>query len=561
MSGAGIAQVLVYVVVLTALGVPLGRYMAWVFERRARRRPALERGFLRLVGSDGATQDWKQYARSLLVLSLVCLSALYLILVLQGHLPLNPEGFAGVDPLLALHTAASFVSSTNWQFFAGESTMSNLSQMAGLAVQNLVAPAVGLAVLVAVIRGFSRRSASGLGNFWVDAYRSFVYVLVPLAAVSAVILIAAGVPQTLHGHATAHTLEGAEQTIARGPIATQVAIRTLGTNGGGFFNSNGATPFENPTGFTNFVLLILQLLLPVATVFMFGRMIGSRRQGRVVYAVMLAMVVVGIAVAVPAEQHGSAVLRASGVDLTAGHGSSGGNLADKEVRFGALTSAFFASVTTSSSGSGIDTGHDALTPAGGGVPLTNMFVGVVGGVGSGMWSMLLKMLLAVFVGGLMIGRTPEFLGKRIAAGEIKLVSVGLLFVPVLVLAATALSIGTGAGRASIFNPAAHGFTETLYAYTSEANNNGSAMAGFGLTDFAAYLGTAVMVLGRFVPIAVVLALAGALARKPTSVASLGTLRTDSPTFGVMLFGVILVMSGLSLLPSLALGPIVEGLAG
>jgi K+-transporting ATPase ATPase A chain len=342
-------------------------------------------------------------------------------------------------------------------------------------------------------------------------------------------------------------------------VATQAVIRTLGTNGGGFFNANGATPFENPTGFTNFFLLILQLLIPVACVFMFGRMIGSRRQARVVYAVMLSMVVVGIAIAVVAEQHGSPVLRASGVDLSVGHGSSGGNLADKEVRFGSLTSAFFTSTTTASSGSGIDAGHDAFTPIGGAVPLVNMFVGIVGGVGSGMWSMLLKILLAVFVAGLMIGRTPAFLGKRIDSHEVKLVSVGLLAVPILVLVATALSIATHAGRASIFNPAAHGFTETLYAYTSQANNNGSAFAGFGLTDFAAWLGVAVMLLGRFVPIVAVLALAGALAAKSVTPSSVGTLRTDSPTFGVMLGGVIVVMSGLSIFPSLALGPLVEGL--
>jgi K+-transporting ATPase ATPase A chain len=294
---------------------------------------------------------------------------------------------------------------------------------------------------------------------------------------------------------------------------------------------------------------------------MFARMIGSRRHGRVVYGVMLAMVIAGIAVAVAAEQHGSPVLREAGVDLTAGQGSSGGNLADKEVRFGASTSAFFASVTTSASGSGIDAGHDAMTPAGGGVPLVNMFVGVVGGVGSGMWSMLLKVLLAVFIGGLMIGRTPEFLGKKIGAHEIKLVSLGLLFVPVLVLAATALSMATAAGRGSIFNPDAHGFTETLYAYTSQANNNGSAFAGFGLTDFAAYAGTLAMVLGRFVPIVAVLALAGSLALKQSSPASRGTLRTDSPTFAAMLLGVILIMSGLMILPALTLGPIAEGLAG
>ena len=388
MSAPGLFQIGLYLVILTVLAVPLGRYMAWAFERA--RPTRVERGFLRLVGSDGASQSWREYSVSLLIFSVVCAAVLYLLLRLQGGLPLNPEGFPDVRGVLAVHTAASFVSSTNWQFFAGESTMSNLSQMAGLAMQNFVAPAVGLAALVAVIRGFSRRSASGLGNFWRDVYRALAFVIVPLAAVATVVLIAAGVPQTLAGHASAQTVEGGAQLIARGPVATQVVIRTLGTNGGGFFNTNGATPFENPSAFTNFFLLLLQLLIPVACVFMFGRMVGSRRQAWVVYGAMLAMVVAGIGVAIAAEQHGSQVLRDSGVDLTSSDSSSGGNMSDKEIRFGTTTSAFFTSVTTASSGSGIDAGHDAMTPAGGAVPLVNMFVGVVGGVGSGMWSMLLR---------------------------------------------------------------------------------------------------------------------------------------------------------------------------
>jgi K+-transporting ATPase ATPase A chain len=551
MSARLLPEILLYFAVLTALAVPLGRYLAWVFTRPRAFRA--ERRFLRLVGSDGDEQDWRQYARSLLVFSVASAVVLYALLRLQGSLPFNPQGFDGVKGLLAVHTAASFVSSTNWQFYAGESTMSNLSQMAGLALQNFAAPAVGLAALVAVIRGFTRRSASGLGNFWVDLYRGLAFVILPLAALATLVLVAAGVPQTLEGHTTAATVEGETQQIARGPVATQVAIRTLGTNGGGFFNTNGATPFENPGGLTNFVLLVLQLLLPVACVFMFGRMVGSRRQAGVIYAAMLTLILAGTAIAVAAEERGSPVLRDSGVGVAAG------NLADKEVRFGAATSAFFASVTTSASGSGINAGHDALTPAGGAVPLVNMFVGIVGGVGSGMWFMLLKILLAVFVAGLMIGRTPEYLGKRIEAREIKLVSLALLLVPVLILASTALSVATDAGRQSIFNPGAHGFTEALYAYTSQAVNNGSAFAGFGLTDFAAGGGILVMLLGRFVPIVVVLALAGALAERRTSLPSIGTLRTDTPTFAAMLVAVIVILSGLAILPALFLGPVVEAL--
>ena len=560
MSAAGLGQILAYLVALTALAWPLGVYMSRLFERPVRRR-GVEGAFLRLVGSDGDDQDWRAYTGAVLGLSVVSLVALFLLLRLQGWLPLNPGDLSGVGPLLALHSSASFVSSTNWQFFAGESTMSNLSQMAGLAVQNFIAPAVGLAVLLGVIRGFSRRSAAGLGNFWVDFYRALVHVLLPLAVLSSAILIAAGAPETLAGHATAHTLEGSAQQIARGPVATQVAIRTLGTNGGGFYNANGATPFENPNGFTNILLLILQLLIPVASVFMFGRMLGLRRQARVIFAVLVVLVTAGIAGAVVAEQHGSQVLRAAQVDIAAGHGQSGGNMADKEVRFGALTSALFSSATTASSGSGIDAGLDAMTPLGGGIPLLNMFTGIVGGVGSGLWSMLLKVVLAVFVASLMIGRTPHYLGKRIEANEMKLVALGLLALPVLVLTATALSIATSAGRASIFNPAAHGFTETLYAYTSQGNNNGSAFAGFGFTDFAGLLGTFAMLAGRFLPMVVVLALAGSLAHKRVTPSSPGTLRTDTLTFGVLLLGVIIVTSGLTILPAFVLGPAVEGLSG
>ncbi len=550
MNAASLTQMLIFAAVLVAAGYVLGIWMARVFS--ASRAGPVERAFLRLLHSDGAPQDWRSYAGSLLVFSLVSTVFLLCELLAQGRLPLNPNGFPGISPVLALHTSVSFVSSTNWQFYSGESTMSNWAQMAGLAVQNFAAPAVGLAVLVAAIRSFARRPTGVLGNFWVDLYRSLVKVLLPLAFIGAVVLVSQGTPQTLAGHAVATTVEHEDQTIARGPVATQVAIRHLGTNGGGFYNTNAATPFENPNGLTNAFELLLQLVLPVACVFMFGRMVGSRRLSWVIVAVMLALATAGVVVAVAAELHGSQVLRASGLSPAA-------NMADKEVRIGVAGSAFFTSATTAGSGSGVDTGHDALTPFGGAVPLTNMFVGVIGGAGAGMFSMLLKILLAVFIGGLMIGRTPEFLGKKVGAHEMKLVVGGLLFIPVFTLALTALSIATDTGRASIFNPGAHGFTETLYAFTSQANNNGSAFAGFGFSDFQALLGTIAMLGGRFVPMLAVLALADSFSRQRAAEATRGTLRTDTPTFATLLLAVIVITSGLTLLPALALGPIVEGL--
>ena len=550
MSAASLTQIAVFTVVLLTAGYLLGLWLTRVFSSAG--RGSGERAFLRLIGTEGGSQDWRSYAGSLLTFSLVSMVVLFLGLIAQGRLPLNPNDFPGLASLLALHTSASYVSSTNWQFYAGESTMSQLSQMAGLAVQNFAAPAVGLAVLVAAIRGFSRTSTRGLGNFWVDFYRGLVYVILPLAAAGALLLAALGVPQTLAGNAQVTTLEGGEQSVARGPVATQIAIRHVGTNGGGFYNTNAATPFENPSGFTNMVELFLQLVLPVACVFMFGRMVGSRRLSWGILAVMLVLAAAGVAAASTFELHGSQVLRDAEL-------ASAANMEGKEVRFGAVGSSFFTSATTAGSGSGVDTGHDSLTAFGGAVPLANMFVGVIGGVGAGMFSMLLKILLAVFVAGLMIGRTPEFLGKRIGASEMKLVAAGLLFVPVLALALTAVSIATEEGRASIFNPGAHGFTETLYAFTSQGLNNGSAFAGFGYSDFQAVLGTITMLAGRFVPMIAVLALAGLVGRKRAAPPTRGTLRTDGATFATLLLSVIVITSGLSLLPSFVLGPVVEGL--
>jgi potassium-transporting ATPase potassium-binding subunit len=567
MSGQGIGQLLVYAVVLVALAYPLGLYMARIYtdERFPAWRwlSAVERGFYRLVRTNASReQDWKSYGKTVLIFSLLFSALLYALQRLQGHLFLNPDHMKAVPPHIALNTTASFVTNTNWQYYGGESTMSYLTQMAGLAVQQFVSAAVGMAVLAAVVRGLARRTASELGNFWVDLYRSLVYILLPLALVLALILLSQGVPQTFSGHATAQTLEGATQIIARGPVALMLAIKQLGTNGGGFFNSNSATPFENPNGLTNFLELLSILLIPAAQVFMFGRMVLARRQAWPIFAAMFALFAVGVAIAYPAEQHGSPVLRASGVNIIQGHGQSGGNMQDKEVRFGIANTALWATATTDASNGSVDGGHDAFTPLGGAVPLLNIFVGEVifGGVGSGLYGMFFYILIAVFVAGLMVGRTPEYLGKKIEAREIKYAAVGALFVPTLVLVLTAISVVTPAGLASIFNPGAHGFTEALYAYSSQTNNNGSAFAGYGATNFSAELGAVALYLGRFVPLLAALAIGGSLAAKRTAPVSAGTFRTDGPTFAALLVGVIVLTAGLMVFPALTLGPIVEGLA-
>jgi K+-transporting ATPase ATPase A chain len=559
-SGQGIAQILVYVVVLIALAYPLGMYMARVFE--SRRVRVTERWFYRLVRtSPEREQDWKGYAKSVLIFSVLASAVVYVIQRVQGHLFLNPDHLKAVPSHIALNTAASFVTNTNWQFYGGEFTMSYLTQMAALASQQYISAGVGIAVLVAVIRGLARRSSTELGNFWVDLYRAIVYVLLPLSLILAVILLSQGVPQTFHGAATAKTLEGTAQTIARGPVALMIAIKQLGTNGGGFYNSNSAVPFENPNGFTNFLELISILLIPAAQVFMFGKMVLARRHAWMVFAAMFAVFVLALAVVLPAEQHGSQDLRASGVNITQGHGQSGGNMSDKEVRFGIANTALWATATTDASNGSVNGGHDALTAYGGGAALVNIFFGEVifGGVGSGLYGMFFYILIAVFIAGLMVGRTPEYLGKKIGAREIKYAALGALFVPTMVLTLTAISIVTKSGLASVFNPGAHGFTEALYAYTSQSNNNGSAFAGYGATSFSAELGAVAMYLGRFVPLIAALALGGALAGKKTAPESAGTFRTDGPTFAVMLVGVILLTAGLMVFPALTLGPLVEGL--
>jgi potassium-transporting ATPase potassium-binding subunit len=568
-SAISIAQIVFYAVALVALGLPLGLFMARVYSAEGgavTRRfglGALERGFYRIVRTDPAReQDWKGYAKSVVVFSAVFSLALYALLRLQSHLFLNPDGLPGVPSHISLNTTASFVTNTNWQYYGGETTMSYLSQMAGLAVQNFVSAAVGMAVLVAVIRGFTRRSAKTLGNFWQDLYRSLAYILLPLSVVLAIALISQGVPQTFDGAASATTLEGAEQSIARGPVASQIAIKQLGTNGGGFYNSNSSVPFENPNGLTNFLEMLSILLIPAGLVFMFGKLVGARKQGYAVFAAMFAMFALGVAVITPLEQQGSQVLQASGVDLDAGDGQSGGNMADKEVRFGIANTSLWAVATTNASNGSVSGGHDALTAGGGAVPILNMFTGEVifGGVGSGLYGMVFYIVIAVFVAGLMVGRTPEYLGKKIEAREVKIAAVGALFVPTMVLVMVAVSVVTDVGLASIFNPGAHGFSEAFYAYDSQGNNNGSAFAGYGATDFSTRFGTVALYLGRLTPLIAALALAGSLAGKKIVPASAGTFRTDGPTFSFLLIAVILLTAGLMIFPALALGPLVEALS-
>jgi K+-transporting ATPase ATPase A chain len=579
-TAQGWLQIAVYVAALTALTPLLGAYMARVYQGErvllTRVVGPLERLTYRALRTDPEReQDWKAYARTTIVFSALFWVVLYVILSIQGISILNPTGFHAAPWDVTFNTTSSFITNTNWQFYSGETTMSYLAQMAGLAVQNFVSAAVGMAVMAAVIRGFARRSSSTLGNFWVDLTRTLLYILLPLSFVGALFLVSQGVVQTLSGPVSFTTALGGEQTIALGPAASQIAIKQLGTNGGGFFNVNSAFPFENPTALSNFVEMLFLLLIPAALTATFGRMVGSRRQGWALYGAMLAMLLAGIAVAYPAEQHGSPALRQEQIVMTAHHGSTGGNLQDKEQRFGIADSALWATATTDASNGAVNSGHEAYTGIGGMVPIVNMATGEVifGGVGSGLYGMLLFVLLTVFIAGLMVGRTPEYLGKKIEARELKLVVIGTIFVPIMVLIATALAIGTKYGAPSIFDGGPHGFSETLYAYASQGNNNGSAFAGFtgfvqphapgnagsfGIT-FADLLGGLTMLLGRFVPLLAALAVAGSLVGKRVAPAGPGTFRTDSPIFVVLLIGVVILVAALTFLPALALGPIVEGL--
>jgi len=573
MDVAGWLQIVVFVLVLTGLTPLLGGYMARVFTGERVFLTAVvgpvERGTLRLLGIDADhEQDWKAYARSVLLFSAGGFVLLFVLLRVQGSLPFNPQGFGAVPADVSLNTAASFVTNTNWQFYGGEQTMSNFTQMAGLAVQNFVSAAVGIAVCIAVIRGFAHRSLSSLGAFWVDFVRTTLYVLLPIAILLALFYASQGVMQDLAGNIDLKTLLGGAQTLVPGPVASQEAIKLLGTNGGGFYNVNSAMPFENPTALTNGIGMLSILLIPAALTATFGRMVGSRRQGWAIYAAMAVLFVVGVAVVYGAEANGSPAQHLAGI--------AGGNFEGKDTRFGLGSSSLFAAVTTVASCGAVNAAMESLTGLGGTIPMANMMTGEVifGGVGSGLYGMLLYVLLAVFLAGLMVGRTPEYLGKKIQAREIKLTMVGTLAVPLLVLAATALAIATKYGAPSISAAGPQGFSETLYAYTSQGNNNGSAFAAFtgfvqpngpgnvgafGIT-FADVLGALAMIGGRFLPLIAALAVAGALAGRRVTPTGPGTMRTDTPTFAVLLIGTILLVALLTFVPALLLGPVVQALS-
>jgi K+-transporting ATPase ATPase A chain len=574
MTVQGWLQIAVFLGLIVAITPLLGGYMARVFTGERvllmRALQPVERGFYRLLRVDHEQeQDWKAYARAVLVFSLVSWLALYAILRLQGHLPFNPAGVGPAPWDVTFNTTSSFVTNTNWQYYAGETTLSNFSQMAGLAVQNFLSAAVGIAVVVAVIRGFASRSTTTLGNFWSDLTRCVLYVLLPIAFAAALVLVSQGVVQSLAPAKAFTSVLGAHGSITLGPVASQEAIKELGTNGGGFFNVNSAMPFENASGFTNVVEMLLILSIPAALTATFGRMVGSRRQGWAVFAGMSVLFVAAVAVVYAAEAHGSAAQHLAGV--------AGGNYEGKETRFGIASSSLFAAVTTVTSCGAVNAAMESLTGLGGAIPMSNMMTGevVFGGVGSGLASMLLFVLLAVFIAGLMVGRTPEYLGKKIGAREIKLTMVGTLAVPLLVLVATAASIASKYGLRSIYNRGPQGFSEALYAYTSQANNNGSAFAGytgfvqphapgnassFGIT-FADLLGSGAMLAGRFLPILAVLAVAGTLAGRRVAPQGPGTMRTDTPTFVVLLVATILLVALLTFVPALLLGPVVQGLTG
>ncbi|WP_239114649.1 potassium-transporting ATPase subunit KdpA [Planotetraspora kaengkrachanensis] len=547
------------VVVLALCWRFLGAYMVAVYEGRVRWLAKVERPIYRVIGADPqAEQTWKRYASSVIVFSAISLLISYGIFRLQEHLPFNPEHMPGVEWHTAWNTAVSFVTNTNWQSYSGESTMSYLSQMGALAVQNFVSAAVGMAVAVALIRGFSRRGSKTIGNFWVDLVRGTIYVLLPIAFVAAIVFISQGALQTLAGHAeVGNALNGASQTLPRGPIASQEVIKQLGTNGGGFFNANGAGPFENPTGLTNFLSIVLILCIPVALTYTFGKMVFSVRQGVAILAVMTVLFGGWLTMTAVAEQQGNPALAETGMSQPLG------NMEGKETRFGALSSSLYNVTSTQTSTGSVNSAADSYTPIGGMAMLTGMMLGEVspGGVGTGVYGILMFAVITVFIGGLMVGRTPEYLGKKIQAKEVKLAALGVLVMPITVLVLTAIATAVSAGKAGPLNAGPHGFSEILYAYTSQTNNNGSGFGGLSAnTPFYNVTGTIGLLLGRFAIIIPALALAGSLAEKHVVPTSLGTFRTDKPMFVGLLTGVVLVIGGLTFFPAVALGPIVEQLS-
>ncbi len=568
MNAMGWFQIILTLVFLILLIKPLGTFMYRVYNGdRTFLSPIMgpvERFFYRLSGVRAEEEmTWKTYGLAVLFFSIIGILFLYALQRVQNLLPLNPSGFGPVAPDLALNTAVSFVSNTNWQAYGGETTMSYLTQMIGMTVQNFVSAAAGMAVLIAFIRGFSRHQANTLGNFWVDLTRSTLYILLPLSILVALLLAGSGIVQTFAPSAVVQGLQsGQEQVIALGPAASQIAIKHLGTNGGGFFNANAAHPFENPTPFTNLILTLSEIAIPAALTYTFGRMVGDTKQGWTILIAMMILLVVGIGVAYGAEAAGNPQLAALGVDQTSGDLQPGGNMEGKELRFGIAPSAMFATTTTATSNGAVIAMHDSFTPLGGLVALVMMELGevVLGGVGSGLYGMLVFVIVAVFVAGLMVGRTPEYLGKKIEPFEMKMAALLILIMPIIVLGLTALAVSTEAGKAAITNPGPHGFSQILYAFSSEGNNNGSAFAGLGVnTPFYNYLGALAMFISRFWLIFPTLALAGSLAAKKRIPAGAGTLPTTSSLFIGWVILVILLVGALNFLPALALGPVIEHL--
>jgi potassium-transporting ATPase potassium-binding subunit len=594
MSGQAWFTLLLFLAVLVALAYPLGIYMA----RIADAAPIggvigkLERGIYRAAGVDPAhDMPWTRYAVAILLFSAVGVVVVYLMQRLQVWLPLNPQAMANITSDSAFNTAVSFVTNTNWQGYGGESTMSYLTQMVALAVQNFVSAATGIAVAFALIRGFARRSAQGIGNFWVDLTRGTLYILLPLAILLAVVFMGQGVIQNFEtykdvntlesltytqpkvdaagqplkdaqGNALTETLTTHTQSLAMGPVASQEAIKMLGTNGGGFFNANSAHPYENPTPLSNFLQMIAMFLIPAGLCFTFGRMVGDSRQGWAVIGAMTAIFVVMAVVAIWAESQGNPLFTPLGVDQTSSALQAGGNMEGKESRFGIVASALFATITTAASCGAVNAVHDSFTPLGGLVPMWLIELGevVFGGVGAGLYGMLIFAIMAVFVAGLMIGRTPEYVGKKIESFEMKMTSIVILVTPFLVLVGTAIAVMTDAGRLGIFNPGAHGFSEILYALSSASNNNGSAFAGLSAnTPFYNTLLAVAMWFGRFAFIIPVLAIAGSLAKKKRIEATAGTLPTHGALFVALLVGTVVLVGALTYVPALALGPVVEHL--
>ncbi|WP_333998582.1 potassium-transporting ATPase subunit KdpA [Burkholderia cepacia] len=595
MNANNLFQTLLFVVVLLAAAVPVARYLSAVMDgssRVVRVFGPLERALYRIAGVDaGSEMNWKQYAIATIAFNALGALFLYGLLRLQGFLPGNPQQFGAMTVDGAFNTAVSFVTNTNWQDYTPEQTVSYLTQMLGLTVQNFLSAATGIVVVIALIRGFARHTAQTIGNFWVDLTRVTMYVLVPMSMIVAALLMSQGVIQNMKAYQDVPVLQAStyaapkldaqgnpvkddkgnavtvptpltKQTLAMGPVASQEAIKMLGTNGGGFFNANSAHPYENPTPFANFLQIFSILIIPAALCLVFGRMIGDRRQGIAVLAAMTVAFVLAIGVEVSAEQGGNPTLAALHVDQSTGALQPGGNMEGKETRFGIAQTGIFTVATTAASCGAVDTMHDSLTPLGGLVPMLLMQLGEViyGGVGSGLYGMLVFALLAVFVAGLMIGRTPEYVGKKIEAYEMKMVSIVVLLTPLLVLVGTSIAALADAGKAGISNPGPHGFSEILYAFSSAANNNGSAFAGLTVgTPFYNWMTAIAMWFGRFGTIVPVLAIAGSLAAKKRIAVTSGTLPTHGPLFVVLLLGTVLLVGALTYVPALALGPGVEHL--